>query len=191
MSAHRLGNFPLASLVAYPQLPKRLFAYFALEGKRCMSDISTLKEKNNIKTFHLILLTLITMGLYPVVWLYKTAALVEEITRIKTLSQTCLVVYLACCGIGGILFTISDLTFIIAGYALTLIAQLIAIAWCFRVRRALRAYTLTEYGFELRMNRLYSVLFGFYHINYCINDMARAKHKDDQKRQTPMGSVTA
>ena len=156
-----------------------------------MSDISTLKEKNNIKTFHFILLTLITLGLYPIVWLYKTATLVEEVTRIKTLSQTSLVVYLAFCGIGGILFTIPDFTFIAAGYALTVIAQLIAIAWCFRVRRALRAYTLTEHSFELRMNRLYSVLFAFYHINYCINDMARAKHKHDQKRQTPTGSVPA
>ncbi|MDR6948105.1 hypothetical protein J2Y39_002710 [Pseudomonas sp. 2957] len=152
-----------------------------------MSDISTLKEKNNLKTLHFILLTVVTMGLYSVVWLHKTTTVVEEVTQIKTLSQTGLVVYLALCGIGGIFFTVSDPRFIATGYAMTVIAQLIAIAWCFRVRRALRAYTLTKHNFEPRMNRLYSVLFTFYHINYCINDMARAKHKHDQKRQTPSG----
>lgn len=156
-----------------------------------MSDISTLKEKNNLKTLHFILLTVVTMGLYSVVWLHKTTTVVEEVTQIKTLSQTGLVVYLALCGIGGIFFTVSDPRFIATGYAMTVIAQLIAIAWCFRVRRALRAYTLTKHNFEQRMNRLYSVLFAFYHINYCINDMARAKHKHDQKRQTPQESVAA
>lgn len=156
-----------------------------------MSDISTLKEKNNLKTLHFILLTLITMGLYPLVWLYKTATVVEEVTQIKTLSHAGLVAYLVFCGIGGIFFAIPHLWFIATGYAVTVVAQLIAIAWCFRVRRALRAYTLTQHNFELRMNRLYSVLFGFCHINYCINDMARAKHKHDRKRQTPQGPVTA
>ncbi|WP_460094798.1 DUF4234 domain-containing protein [Pseudomonas sp. S2_B03] len=109
-----------------------------------MSDISTLKEKNNLKTLHFILLTVVTMGLYSVVWLHKTTTVVEEVTQIKTLSQTGLVVYLALCGIGGIFFTVSDPRFIATGYAMTVIAQLIAIAWCFRVRRALRAYTLTK-----------------------------------------------
>lgn len=146
-----------------------------------MSDISTLKNKNNMKTFHLVLLTLVTLGLYPIVWLYKTATIVEEVTRIKTLGFTFLVVYLSTGGIGGVLLSIPDGVVMAMGLILTLVNWLLAIAWCFRVRRALRAYALDEHQLELGMNRVFSVLFTFYHVNYCINDMQRALQKRQRR----------
>ncbi|WP_256590946.1 MULTISPECIES: DUF4234 domain-containing protein [unclassified Pseudomonas] len=65
-----------------------------------MSDISTLKEKINIKTFPFILLTLITAGLYSYIWLYKASTAVEEVTHIKVMSTTFLIGYLAFMGMG-------------------------------------------------------------------------------------------
>jgi hypothetical protein len=151
-----------------------------------MSDISTLKEKNNLKTFHFILLTALTMGLYPNVWLYKTAVAVEDLTGIKTLSTRFMIGYLTLCGIGGVLSSTP-----VFGFSLALAVWLLSLAWCFRVRRALRAYALTEHNFELRMNRVYSVLFTFFHINYCINSLPRDKQKHQDKKPSTSHSVQA
>jgi hypothetical protein len=156
-----------------------------------MSDISTLKEKNNLKTFHLILLAVVTMGLYLNIWMYKTAAAVEDVTRIKTMSTTFLIVYLGMCGIAGLFSTIQNLTFVGLGFLLIVVAWFVSLAWCFRVRRALRAYTLTEHNFEFRMNRFYSVLFTFYHVNYCINALPRDKQKHEDKKPSTSHSVQA
>ena len=156
-----------------------------------MSDISTLKKQNNLKTFHLILLTVVTMGLYSNIWMYKTAAAVEDVTRIKTMTTTFLIVYLAMCGIGGLFSLIPHLTFIFLGILLTVVAWFVSVAWCFRVRRALRAYALTEHNFELRMNRVYSVLFTFYHVNYCINALPHDKQKHEKSKRLASQSVQA
>lgn len=156
-----------------------------------MSDISTLKKQNNLKTFHLILLTVLTMGLYLSVWMYKTASTVEEVTRIKTLSTTFLIGYLTLCGIGGVLSSTPDLMAKTLGFSLTLIAYIVSIAWCFRVRRALRAYALTEHNFEFRVNRIFTVLFTLYHVNYCINALPRDKQKHHDKKPPLSHSVQA
>ncbi|MNR49551.1 hypothetical protein D3C85_1689450 [compost metagenome] len=68
---------------------------------------------------------------------------------------------------------------------------LLAVVWCFRVRRALRIYTMTKHGFEPRINRAFSVLFTFYHINYCINALARDKNKNERKKPLIDSSVEA
>ena len=156
-----------------------------------MSDISTLKKQNNLKTFHLILLTVVTMGLYLNIWMYKTATAVEDVTRIKTMTRTFLIVYLGMCGIGGLFSLIPDLTFIFLGVLLTVVAWFVSLAWCFRVRRALRAYALTEHNFEFRMNRVFSVLFTFYHVNYCINALPRDKQKHEDKKRLTSQTVQA
>ena len=148
-----------------------------------MSEISTLKEKINTKTFHLILLLIVTLGLYSFVWLYKVSAAVEETTHIKIMSTSFLVGYLVLVSIGGVLAVIVGL--IIPGLALlwNISILLVQVVWCFRVRRAIRAYTLTEHNFEPRINRVFSVLLTFYHINYCINALPRDKQKHERKKQ--------
>jgi hypothetical protein len=156
-----------------------------------MSDISTLKEKNNLKTFHFILLTALTMGLYTNVWLYKTAVAVEDLTGIKTLSTRFMIGYLTLFGFGSVLSNTTDAADMAVGFLLALAAYLLSLAWCFRVRRALRAYALTEHNFELRMNRIYSVLFTFYHVNYCINALPRDKQKHHDKKPPLSHSVQA
>ncbi|MGF0240816.1 hypothetical protein ACQR3P_16330 [Rhodococcus sp. IEGM1300] len=50
-----------------------------------------------------------------------------------------------------------------------------------QARKLPTAYTLTEHHFEIRMNRVFSVLFTFLHINYCINALPRAKQKHEKK----------
>ena len=71
-----------------------------------MSDISTLKEKINIKTFHFLLLSMLTLGLYSYVWLYRVSTAVEEVTRTKVMTETFLVGFLTLSGSGTLLIVI-------------------------------------------------------------------------------------
>lgn len=100
--------------------------------------------------------------------MYKTITALEEVTHIKTMSPALFAVYLIIIGSIGTLSSVPH------DYALALIGVLfilyllLTLLWCFRVRRVLRAYALAEHNFELRMNLVYTGLFTFYYINYCI-----------------------
>ncbi|BFT61482.1 DUF4234 domain-containing protein [Pseudomonas moorei] len=156
-----------------------------------MSDISTLKEKINTKTFHLFLLSLVTWGLYSYIWLYKTSTAIEEVTRIKVMSTSFLVGYLTFISMGAFLVPL------VAPFAhwLTVFWSvaiwLITVNWCFRVRTALRTYALTEHNFAPRINRIFSVLFTFYHVNYCINALASDKQKHEDKKRAKQQAIQA
>jgi len=156
-----------------------------------MSDISTLKDKINTKTFHLFLLGLVTGGLYLHIWLYKTFTTLEEVTRIKTMSTAFLVWYLIIIGlIGNASMVEHPIALFVIGI-LFLLLSVFTLLWCFRARRALRAYALAEHNFELRMSLVYTGLFTFYYINYCINALPADKQKHDAKKPPFPQSVQA
>ena len=58
---------------------------------------------------------------------------------------------------------------------LTLTSGILVWVWCFQARKALQQYAADEYGFKLKMNVIYTLLFSLYYINYCINDFETAK----------------
>lgn len=158
-----------------------IFADPATNGRVRMSDISTLQEKINLRTFSFILLNSVTFGLYSNIWLYKTSNAVEEVTHVKVMSPTFLIGYLALVGVGGILINVAGKFAPVVLLIWNALVWLVAALWCFRVRNALRRYTLTEHNFAPRINRVVSVLFTFYHVNYCINSLAREKQKHREK----------
>lgn len=148
-----------------------------------MSDISTLKEKIDTGTLSLFLLAIVTFGLYSYVWLYKVSMAVEEVTHIKVMSKTFLVGLLALITWGAFLAFVVGI--LVQGFVLLwyVTVWLVAFTWCLRVRRALRAYALAEYHFEPKINRVFSALFTFYHVNYCINALPRDKQKHEDKKR--------
>ncbi|MDD0999127.1 hypothetical protein M5G20_25115 [Pseudomonas sp. TNT2022 ID1044] len=156
-----------------------------------MSDISTLKEKIDTNTFYLVLLTIVTAGAYMYIWLYKASTAIEEVTHIKVMSKGFLIGYLIT--VTWVYVAALFISLLIPGLSLlwAVTVWLLAVVWCFRVRRALRIYTMTKHGFEPRINRAFSVLFTFYHINYCINALARDKNKNERKKPLIDSSVEA
>lgn len=156
-----------------------------------MSDISTLKEKINIKTLPFILLSLVTAGLYSYIWLYKTSTAVEEVTQIKVMSTTFLIWYLVFMGMGGVLVQLVGPFTPVLGLIWYVTVWSITVVWCLRVRSALRMYTLTQHDFEPRINRVFSVLFTFAHVNYCINALPRDKQKHEDKKRLKDEAISA
>jgi hypothetical protein len=105
--------------------------------------------------------------------MYKTFTALEDVTRIKTMNPAFFVGYLALIGIIGYVSVVPHLYALVLTGILLLLLTALTLLWCFRVRRVLKAYALAEHNFELRMNLVYTGLFTFYYINYCINALLR------------------
>jgi hypothetical protein len=142
-----------------------------------MSTITELKDITNTKTTNLVLLTIATGGIYPILWMYKNYSLIAQVTKNKIFDSVFIIWLAVCVGLGGVLTgTGEEALDIIAG--LFVIGSLVLyIVWSFKAKSALQEYALNEHKIDLRMNGFYTFIFTIYYINYCINDLPEAKRK--------------
>ncbi|ABN60159.1 conserved hypothetical protein [Shewanella baltica OS155] len=142
-----------------------------------MSAITELKDKTNTKTLNLVLLTIATAGIYPILWLYSNYSVIDSITKKKTADNTFVIWIAVCAGLGGALAGNGESLLDIISLILTLASSVLYIVWAFKAKSALQEYALTEHKIDLRMNGFYTFFFTVYYINYCINDLPEAQRK--------------
>ncbi|BCA38782.1 DUF4234 domain-containing protein [Kluyvera ascorbata] len=156
-------------------------------------DIASLKNKLASPTWHLVLLSIASYGIYPLMWLYRNQDTIMQETGHRFSSRVLIIWMAVCAGLSlalKLLFPMpaddyygygpDDTTMTFYGIA-TLISIawiVLMIVWAFKARAALQHYALTQFRFELKMNPVWTVLFHVFYINYCINSMpeALAKH---------------
>lgn len=144
-----------------------------------MSSITELKDAVNTKTVNLVLLTVATGGIYPILWMYRNSPIISAITK-KQISDDAFIVWLAVCvGLGGALTGSGEEALDVIAGVLTIASAVLYIVWGFKARASLQEYALHEHKIDLRMNGFYTFLFNVYYINYCINDLPEAKRKQD------------
>lgn len=144
-----------------------------------MTSITQLKDTVNTKTVNLVLLTIATGGIYPILWLYKNSPTISSITK-KQISDDTFIIWLAVCvGLGGALAGSGEESLDIIAGILTIAGGVLYIVWGFKARASLQEYALHEHKIDLRMNGFYTFMFNVYYINYCINDLPEAKRKQD------------
>lgn len=157
------------------------------------STISSLKEKLNTPTWHLVLLATATYGIYHLMWLYKNQDTIMDEVGQRFSSGTFIVWMAVCSGVSVMLNLLFPVQVDQYGYAYDSSAQMMAglaflislawivltIVWAFKARASLQQYALTQFRFELKMNPAWTILFHVFYINYCINAMpeALAKHQ--------------
>lgn len=144
-----------------------------------MSDISELKNKIGNKTLNLVLLSIATAGIYPLLWLWRNVRIINEVTGRKTADDVFLIWMAVCAGLSTIFAGNDDLFSALVSLALTIALAVLYIVWAFAAKRALQEYALNQHGVDLRMNGFYTFLFTAYYINYCINDLPEAKRKQE------------
>jgi len=142
-----------------------------------MSVITELKDKINTKTVNLVLLTIATAGIYPILWLYTNYPVIDAITKKRTADNTFIIWIAVCAGLGGALAGTGEDVLDVISLLLTLASSVLYIVWAFKAKSALQEYALTEHKIDLRMNGFYTFLFNVYYINYCINDLPEAQRK--------------
>ncbi|EIX7809406.1 DUF4234 domain-containing protein [Salmonella enterica] len=154
-----------------------------------MTDISTLSQRLNTRTLHFVLLTLVTCGVWPLLWLYKKQDIISDTTGYPVSGHLFIIWLAVCFGISRQLASMvssdvygydptSDTLLALSGI-LSLACAVMYVVWAFKARVALRHYALNTFRFDLKMNAFYTVIFTVFYITYCINDMqqALAKHR--------------
>ncbi|MGF1804086.1 DUF4234 domain-containing protein [Aliivibrio sifiae] len=144
-----------------------------------MNNINELKDKVNTKTLHFVLLTIVTVGIYPIIWLFVNKKIIEDITNTKISSNSFLIWIAICVGLSGVFSGSGDITLDVISGILSLATSVLYVVWAFRARKALQEYVLNHYKLDLKMNRIYTGLFTVYYINYCINDLNEVKRKQE------------
>lgn len=142
-----------------------------------MANITDLKDGVNTKTRDLVLLSIATMGIYLILWLYKNCSIIETITKNKIASNTYIIWIAVCLGLMSAFGNIAELVFVSLG--LEIAYGVLIIVWAFKAKKVIQEYALNEHKIYLRMNAFYTVIFNIFYINYCINDLSEAKRKQE------------
>jgi len=136
-----------------------------------MSQISCLREKISTKTLNLVLLTIATSGIYPILWLYRYYPVINEVTETKSIDDVLVVWIAVCIGMGGSLLDFGENVPIILGGILVTAGNILYLVCAFKMRASLQEYALQKHKVNLPMNRFYTFIFTIYYVNYCINDL--------------------
>ncbi len=154
-----------------------------------MNDISLLSQRLATPTLHFVLLSIVTFGVWPLLWLNKKQEIISETTGYPLYGNLFIIWLAVCFGVGRQMAAMASPD--LAGYdptsdallglsaVLSLACAVMYIVWAFKARTALRHYALTTFRFDLKMNAFWTVLFNVFYITWCINDMpqALAKHR--------------
>lgn len=144
-----------------------------------MANVSELKDRINTKTWTLVLLTLATVGIYPILWLWRHGPAIEQTTS-RSLGGDLFLVWIAvCAGWSGASAGSGEVALDVISLMISIALAVLYIVWAFQARSALQQYALNVHGVDLRMNGFYTFLFTVYYINYCINDLPEAKRKQE------------
>lgn len=156
-----------------------------------MNHVDDLKNQVNTKTVHLVLLSLITLGIYSIIWLLQSNEKIAQTARIKMVGMP-YIIWLAICNAWlisgqGILAFIYDflrirnddlIGMLLLAWVLALIIYpILLIVWAFKAKRAIQEYALNTFRLDLPVNAIYLVIFHLFYINYCINNIPEVARK--------------
>ncbi len=142
-----------------------------------MTTITDLKDQIDTKTLNLVLLTIATAGIYPIIWLYSNYKVIDKVTNTQTANNTYIIWIAVCTGIAGALSNTGADVLENIMRILVIAEAVLYVVWAFKARRSLQEYVLNEYKIDLVMNRFYTFIFSIYYINYCINDLPEVQRK--------------
>ncbi|MFY3772419.1 MAG: DUF4234 domain-containing protein [Pseudomonadota bacterium] len=148
-----------------------------------MPDFDSLSKKLNTPTLQFVLLTLLTAGLYPFIWLYKTSQLIESETQQQAIHPYYYLALLALCGwelLLGDAWIVASVGEGIYEFSsvLSKICMILLIVWSFKAKRLLQIYYLKNYGIDIKPNTFYTLIFGVYYINFLINSLADIQERE-------------
>jgi len=144
-----------------------------------MTNITELKDSVNIKTTNFVLLSLATLGIYNVLWLWRQSPKIASITKGNIFDDTFCIWIAVCFGWSAAASGAGDTSLDMISIILTIAESVLYIVWAFKAKAALESYALNEHQINLRLNAFYTFLFNVYYINYCINDLPEEKAKQD------------
>lgn len=142
-----------------------------------MNDINLLKNKIDTNVMNFVLLSVVTGGIYPMMWLFLNQSKLTKEMKNEFVAKDYPLWLAIVTGFGWLLidvsYAVSDTETVLDHIAtlLSVTSAVMLIVWAFKAKSALQAYALNEFEFEQKMNLLYTFLFNIHYIVYCINSM--------------------
>lgn len=133
---------------------------------------STLSNAINSKTLIFFLLSFASVGVYLVLWVFKTYPIIDRVTGAKTADEHYVIWIAICLGLYGLLGNTNDDALVMIALLLFLGYQTLLILWAFRARKALQDYAIRDLGITLTLNPFLTFGFNVYYINFSINKLA-------------------
>lgn len=150
-----------------------------------MKDINALKSITNQGTGKFVLLSFLTVGIYPMMWGWKNTEAFNAELDTKPFESNIFITLAILFGISayadmfsiisdfmnyGYIIDNSNMFDVISKF-LTFAMFVIWVVWSFRMKAALEFYAAKNYGMVLRLNGVWTFLFQHFYINYCMNDL--------------------
>ncbi len=131
--------------------------------------VSILKKEVNTKTLNFVLLSIATLGIYNLMWLFKNNSKFEEVLEQKIFDYRLIILLSAIVGWSSVFSSEPDLEII--GGLLSLASSVFYIVWAFKAKKVIQTSMVNEYKIDYKMNSFYTFFFNMYYINYCVNEL--------------------
>jgi len=143
--------------------------------------VSELKKMINLPTGKFVLFTIITGGIYPILWISKYANSIKETFEIEDYNFPKNFDFYLAITVGLDYYfsslAIYDSIFSLIGSFLSLGSWILYIIWAFKVKNGILKYANEKMKINYSMNAFYTFLFTVYYINYCINELGEIDEK--------------
>ncbi|MFC3025508.1 DUF4234 domain-containing protein [Vibrio zhugei] len=156
-----------------------------------MSHASDLQKQIDTHTVHIVLLTMCTFGIYPLLYLYRNTKVIENITQYKVASDGLVIGLAACTGLSSVLLTEYNAASSILNLLITVVSGILYLVWSFSARDAIQKYAHGTLNIDdFKINIIWTLLFSFMYVNYSINKLAEysepevnsdESHENDEK----------
>lgn len=140
-------------------------------------NVAELKESINMTTLTFVMLSMVTIGLYPILWLTRHFDTINRVTKKKTIDMNYITWIAVCDGISLALSNSADSGIATISTCAYIASVVLLIVWSFKVKAALQNYALETFKIDLKMNPFYIIAFHAWYINYCINDLPEVLRK--------------
>lgn len=144
------------------------------------ADPGLLSQLVHVKTVWLWFLSMATFGIYLLLWLYRNARTIEQVTKAKLTGDAYILwmAFLLACNIatrGSDPQDAYSALFILLLNSITGLALFIMlVVWAYKAKRALESYAREQLGIHWHLNAFWTFIFNIFYINYCINDLPDA-----------------
>lgn len=153
--------------------------------RKKMNRFNLLKKENNLTTFRFILFSIITFGIYNVVWFYKRNKLIQNMLGIKIVSDIYVIILII---LNVDLFFVDVISmlyknnlFEIISNILLFVTAIMFFIWANCARKVLTYYCWGEYNIKPKTKPVYAIIFGVFYINYLINSLGKINKPDISK----------
>lgn len=145
-----------------------------------MASLNDIKDQLATGTGKLVLLTLATAGLYPILWLAQTTHLLREQTQTQVVASWYPIWLIGVAGWVSALYSTRDRDLNEFAAGLSLGMAILYIVWAFKAKKVLEEYAINQHRVDPKINSFYTFFLNIFYINYCIN----ALPEEQRKQQT-------